>query len=58
MKKPVYFADLTEQKQNQILDQYGAASAHDLGLDMNPYAYILFDWDGELMGIELLEPAV
>lgn len=58
MKKPIYFADLTEQKQNQILDQYGATSAHDLGLDINPYAYAWFDWDGEPMGIELLEPAV
>lgn len=58
MRKPIYFADLTEQKQKQILDEFGAVNAHELGLDVNPYAYALYDLDGAPMGIELLEPAV
>ncbi len=58
MKKPIYFADLTEQKQKQILDAFGADCAQDLGWDKNPYAYAWYDLDGAPMGIELLEPAV
>lgn len=42
----IYFSDLPSLTQQNILDQYGASCAADLGLDTLPYATINVDNDG------------
>lgn len=46
MSKEIYFKDLPELTQQRILDQFGAISAEELGLDKIPYATIQMDCDG------------
>ena len=43
MSKDIWFKDLPEFTQIKILDQYGAESAEEVGLDKKPYATIISD---------------
>lgn len=45
-ERAIYFAELPELTQQHILDQFGATSAADLGLDKVPYATISEDSEG------------
>lgn len=58
MRKNIFFNELATEKQNRILDAFGASSAKELGFDTNPYAVAVYDTEGNLMQLELLEPAV
>ena len=57
MRKNIFFNELATDKQNRILDSFGADSAEELGLDKNPYASAVYDMDGNLMQLEVFEPA-
>jgi len=58
MIKHIFFNELTALRQERILDSYGANSATELGLDINPYMTIKTDCTGDIELIELFEPAI
>lgn len=58
MKKNIFFSELSVMTQNRILDAFGADSAADLGLDINPYAVAVYDTDGHVEALEMFEPAI
>lgn len=43
MSRDIYFKDLPEFTQNKILDEYGAQTPEELGLDKEPYATVITD---------------
>jgi len=56
--RDIFFNELNPIKQAQILDMYGAKNAAELGYDKHPYARVVYDFMGDVEGIELLEPAI
>ena len=58
MKRQIYFNELTEVAQAQILDSYGASCAADLGYDKQPYAVATYDNEDNLENLMLVRPAV
>ena len=58
MRKNIYFSELSLQNQLKILEGYGADTAAELGYDTNPFAAAIYDKEGNLMQVELFEPAV
>lgn len=58
MRKSIFFNELTTEVQARILDSFGADSATELGLDVNPYAVAVYDTDGHVEALEMFEPAI
>ncbi len=51
MSKDIWFKDLPEFTQNNILDKYGASCAEELGLDKQPYMTVTEDGEGNIMAM-------
>ena len=58
MRKNIFFNELATEVQTRILDSFGADSAAELGLDINPYAIAVYDTDGYVEALEVFEPAI
>lgn len=57
MRRNIFFSELATEVQNRILDSFGADTAEELGLDVNPYATAIYDREGRVEAIEMFEPA-